>query len=39
MTAFSPDALIFDVDGVLLDVRKSFPEMIRRTITTLWEKR
>ncbi len=26
------DALIFDVDGVLLDVSRSFPEVIRRSI-------
>lgn len=39
MTVFAPDALIFDVDGVLLDVRKSFPEMIRRIIVTAWERR
>jgi phosphoglycolate phosphatase-like HAD superfamily hydrolase len=34
---FKPDALIFDVDGVLLDVEKSFPEVIKRTILTGWE--
>lgn len=37
MTEFAPDALIFDVDGVLLDVRGSFPEMIRQTVVKGWE--
>lgn len=32
------DALIFDVDGVLLDVEKSFPEVIRRCVLDGWEK-
>lgn len=35
---FSPDALILDVDGVLLDVQKSFPEVIRLSILEGWEK-
>lgn len=35
---FSPDALIFDVDGVLLDVQNSFPEVIRLSILEGWEK-
>ncbi|MDO5563488.1 MAG: HAD family hydrolase [Synergistaceae bacterium] len=34
----TPDMLIFDVDGVLLDVRGSFPEVIRACITKGWEK-
>lgn len=33
-----PDALIFDVDGVLLDVSRSFPEVIRQTILKGWVK-
>ncbi|MCE5202577.1 MAG: HAD family hydrolase [Synergistaceae bacterium] len=32
-----PDALIFDIDGVLLDVRHSFPEVIRQCILQGWE--
>jgi len=32
-----PDALIFDIDGVLLDVRRSFPEVIRRCVLHGWE--
>lgn len=35
---FRPDALIFDVDGVLLDVRESFPEVIRLSVLEGWEK-
>lgn len=35
---FSPDALIFDVDGVLLDVRQSFPEVIRLSVLEGWER-
>lgn len=35
---FRPDALIFDVDGVLLDVQESFPEVIRLTVLEGWEK-
>lgn len=35
---FLPDALIFDVDGVLLDVQKSFPEVIRLSVLEGWEK-
>lgn len=35
---FCPDALIFDVDGVLLDVQKSFPEVIRLSVLEGWEK-
>ncbi|MEG1603991.1 MAG: HAD family hydrolase [Cloacibacillus sp.] len=34
----SVDALIFDIDGVLLDVTKSFPEVIRRAVAVGWEK-
>ena len=34
---FMPDALIFDVDGVLLNVERSFPEVIRLGIQTGWE--
>lgn len=34
---FIPDALIFDVDGVLLNVEKSFPEVIRQGILKGWE--
>lgn len=33
---FVPDALIFDVDGVLLNVERSFPEVIRRGIQKGW---
>lgn len=32
----APDALIFDIDGVLLDVRRSFPEVIRQAVKTGW---
>ena len=32
------DALIFDVDGVLLDVSRSFPEVIKRSILDGFEK-
>ena len=35
---FKADALIFDIDGVLLDVTKSFPEVIRLCIVNGWEK-
>lgn len=35
---FIPDALIFDVDGVLLNVERSFPEVIRLGIETGWER-
>lgn len=35
---FKPDALIFDVDGVLLDVSRSFPQVIRVAIVKWWEK-
>lgn len=35
---FTADALIFDVDGVLLDVSGSFPEVIRRCVLAGWEK-
>ncbi len=35
---FIPDALIFDVDGVLLNVERSFPEVIRLGIEMGWEK-
>lgn len=35
---FSPDALIFDVDGVLINVEKSFPEVIRRSVLEGWKK-
>ena len=34
---FRADALIFDVDGVLLDVTRSFPEVIRKTVFEGWE--
>lgn len=33
---FIPDALIFDVDGVLLNVERSFPEVIRQGIQKGW---
>ncbi|MDR3254045.1 MAG: HAD family hydrolase [Synergistaceae bacterium] len=33
---FSPDCLIFDVDGVLIEADKSFPEMIRAVVEDLW---
>lgn len=33
----APDSIIFDVDGVLLDVRKSFPEVIRLCILEGWK--
>lgn len=35
---FKADALIFDVDGVLLDVSRSFPEVISRSVMIGWEK-
>lgn len=38
MGAFAPDILIFDVDGVLLDVRQSFPEVIRQSVLIGWKK-
>lgn len=34
----TPDCLIFDVDGVLLDVSRSFPEVIRLCVFEGWEK-
>ena len=34
---FTPDALIFDIDGVLLNVENSFPEVIRTAINECWE--
>jgi phosphoglycolate phosphatase-like HAD superfamily hydrolase len=34
---FSPDCLIFDVDGVLIDTSESYPEMVRRAVETEWE--
>ena len=33
---FIPDAMIFDVDGVLLNVERSFPEVIRLAVETAW---
>lgn len=33
---FIPDALIFDVDGVLLNVERSFPEVIRLAVEMAW---
>lgn len=36
--AFAPDALIFDIDGVLINVEKSFPELIRLSVMEGWEK-
>lgn len=35
--AFAPDSLIFDIDGVLINVERSFPEMVRLSILHLWE--
>lgn len=35
---FAPDALIFDIDGVLINVEKSFPELIRLSTMEGWEK-
>lgn len=37
LSDFNPDALIFDVDGVLLDVRNSFPEVIRLSVLEGWQ--
>ena len=37
-TNFKADALIFDIDGVLLDVTRSFPEVIRQAVFGGWEK-
>ena len=37
-TNFKADALIFDIDGVLLDVARSFPEVIRQAVFGGWEK-
>ncbi|MDR3354617.1 MAG: HAD family hydrolase [Synergistaceae bacterium] len=34
--SFGPDCLIFDVDGVLINTDKSFPEAIRRTVRGEW---
>ena len=34
---FSPDCIIFDVDGVLIEAGRSFPEMIRMTVESEWE--
>lgn len=34
----NPDSLIFDVDGVLLNVENSFPEVIRLCILEGWEQ-
>lgn len=36
--SFKADALIFDIDGVLLDVTKSYPEVIRLGIANGWEE-
>lgn len=38
ITPARPAAFIFDVDGVLLDIRRSFPEVIRRAIVEIWQK-
>lgn len=38
LKSFSPDALIFDIDGVLINVEKSFPEVIRLSVLEGWEK-
>lgn len=35
---FKADALIFDIDGVLLDVTGSFPEVIRQAVFTGWKR-
>jgi phosphoglycolate phosphatase-like HAD superfamily hydrolase len=35
---FAPDALVFDVDGVLINVEKSFPEVIRVSVLRGFEK-
>lgn len=35
---FKADTLIFDIDGVLLDVTGSFPEVIRQAVSTGWER-
>ena len=37
-TNFKADALIFDIDGVLLDVTRSFTEVIRQAVFGGWEK-
>ncbi|SMG30746.1 HAD family hydrolase [Dethiosulfovibrio salsuginis] len=40
MAILSPlkaDCIIFDVDGVLMDTAKSFPEVIRESIPRVWE--
>lgn len=40
MAILSPlkaDCIIFDVDGVLMDTGKSFPEVIRESIPRVWE--
>jgi len=34
----APDLLIFDIDGVLLDVRRSFPEVIREAVSEGWQR-
>ena len=34
----APDLLIFDIDGVLLDVRRSFPEVIRGAVFEGWRR-
>ena len=35
---FKADALIFDIDGVLLDVTRSFPEVIREAVERGWTR-
>ena len=38
-TGSTTRAFIFDVDGVLLDVRRSFPEVIRQAVIQMWRAR
>jgi phosphoglycolate phosphatase-like HAD superfamily hydrolase len=35
---FSPDCLIFDVDGVLIESSRSYPETVRIAVEREWEK-
>lgn len=36
-TPISIDCLVFDVDGVLIDTSRSYPEVIRRCVESMWQ--